>query len=69
MIELGLSLDQFELDVATQRAEEMVGLCGYGLGWRPFKRGILFERLVIRLHVPPFAVDCGQAVIGQRRIA
>src|SRR3954468_24205556 len=46
----------------------MIGLCRHGLGWRTFKRSVLLQGLVIWLHLPSFAIDCGQTVIRQGRI-
>ena len=47
----------------------MIGLCGPGLGRRLLQCGSLLERFVITLHIPPFFVDCGDALIRQSGVA
>ena len=65
MIQLGLPFQPLQFDKATQRGKEMIGLGRDGLGGRLGQRDILFERLVITFHLPPFVIGRGQVVKRQ----
>lgn len=65
MIELGGDFKVFELNVGIERSKKMVGLSGACFSWGFSQRGILFQGLVIAFHVPPFFVECGDAVIRE----
>ena len=65
MIQLGRAFQQFQLDIPTQRAKDVVGLRGHGLGGRLFQRGVLLSGFVIRFHAPSCAIDSGHVVIHE----
>src|SRR5438034_10826094 len=56
------NLQQFEFDVPTHTGKQVVCLCAHCVRGRVFQRGVLLQGLVILLHVPPCAVDCGDLV-------
>ncbi len=68
MIGFGRNFEHLQFDIGAQRRKEMVALCGDGLGGRLGQRSILLERLMVGFHVPPFFVDCGNAVVSQVEI-
>jgi len=56
-------LQQFKLDVTTQRGKQMVGLGAYCVSGRTFQRSVLLEGLVILFHVLLSLVDCGDLFV------
>jgi len=69
MVELGRALEQFQFDVATDRGEKVVGLGRHRVGGRFLQTGILLQRLVIRLDVPPCALERHHLVGGHGGVA
>ena len=65
MIELGLPFQPLQFDKATQGGKEMIGLGRDGLRGGLRQRDVLFERLVITLHLPPFVIGRGEVVKRQ----
>ena len=69
MVGFGRHFQHFQLDVGTQGCKNMVALRGDGSGGRLGQGSILLERLMIRFHVPSFAIDCGTAVVDEFEVA
>ena len=65
MIEFGLPFEPLQFDKATQRGKEMIGWGGDGLRGGLGQRDVLFERLMITLHLPPGVIGRGQVVKRQ----
>ena len=65
MIQLGLPFQPLQFDKAAQGGKEMIGLGGDRLRGRLGQRDVLFERLMITFHSPPFVVGRGQVVKRQ----
>ena len=62
MIQLGLHFQPLQFNKAAQGGKEMIGLGRDRLRGGLRQRNILFERLVITFHLPPFVVGRGQVV-------
>ena len=65
MIELGAHFQPLQFDKAAQGGEEMISLGGNGLCGRLGQRDVLFKRLMITLHLPPFVIGRGEVVKRQ----
>jgi hypothetical protein len=46
----------------------VVALGGHGAGWGKEQSSILLERLVIGFHIPSFAIECGDLVVGEFKV-
>ena len=69
MIGVSRDFQHLQLEISTQRCEEVVALCRGSHSGRLVQGGILRERLVIGFHVPSFAIDCGDLVVSEVEIA
>ena len=65
MIQLGLPFQPLQFDKATQGGKEMIGLRRDRLRGRLGQRDVLFERLMITFHSPPFVIGRGHVVKRQ----
>ena len=69
MIQRGSHFQPLQFDKAAQGGKEMIGLGRDRLRGGLRQRDILFERLVITLHLPPFVIGRGEIRKRQGSIA
>ena len=69
MVKLMLCLEQFKLEERIDGREKVVALRPDGMGRRACQPGVGLDGFMKDLDVPPFLVDCRDAVVIEQEVA